>query len=82
MGRVSKSINNFLRFILMYIFPGRSDGKESFCNAGDPDSIPGSGRYPGKGNGNPLQYCLEKPMDRGAWQAIVHRVKKSQDTTK
>ena len=67
----------------MYIFPGGSDGKESSCNAGDPGSISGSGRHPGKGNGNPLQYsCLENPMDRGAWRATVHRVKKSQDTTK
>ena len=47
-------------------------GKESACNAGDPGSIPGSGRSPGGGNGNPLQYsCLEKPMDRGAWRATV-----------
>ena len=45
-----------------------SDGKESACNAGDPGSIPGLGRSPGEGNGNPLQYyCLENPMDRGAW---------------
>ena len=44
-----------------------SDGKESACNAGDMGSIPGSGRSPGEGNGNPLQYsCLENPMDRGA----------------
>ena len=50
-------------------------GNESTCNAGDPGSIPGSGRSPGEGNGNPLQYsCLENPMDRGAWQAIVHGV--------
>ena len=49
--------------------PGGSDGKESACNAGDLGSIHGSGRCPGKGNGNPLQYsCLENPMDRGAWQ--------------
>ena len=49
-------------------FPGGSDGKVSAYNAGDLDSIPGSGRSPGEGNGNPLQYsCLEKPMDRGAW---------------
>ena len=46
-------------------FPGGSDGKESACNVGDLDSIPGSGRSPGEGNGYPLQYsCLEKPMDR------------------
>ena len=51
----------------------RGDG--STCNAGDPGSIPGSGRSPGEGNGNPLQYsCLGNPMDRGAWQATVHGV--------
>ena len=48
-------------------------------NAGDSDSIPGSGRSPGEGNGNPLQYfCLENSMDRGAWRATVHGVSKSQ----
>ena len=52
-----------------------SVGKEAACNAGDPGSIPGSGRSPGEGNGNPLQYsCLENPMDRGVWQATVHGV--------
>ena len=51
-------------------FPGGSDGKESACSARDPSSIPGLGRSPGEGNGNPLQYSrLENPMDRGAWQA-------------
>ena len=56
-------------------FPRGSEGKESACNAGDPGSIPGSGRSTGKGNSNPLQYsCLEDPMDRGAWQATVHGV--------
>ena len=56
-------------------FPSGSDGKESTCNAGDPGSIPGSGRSPGGGSGNPLQYsCLENSMDRGAWWAIVHEV--------
>ena len=60
-------------------FPGSSDGKESACNAGDLGSIPGSGRSPGEGNGNPLQdSCLENPMDRGAWWVTVHRVAKSQ----
>ena len=54
-------------------------GKESTCNAGDMGSIPGSGRSPGKGNGNPYKYsCLENPMDRGAWKATVHRLAKSQ----
>ena len=53
--------------------PHSSVGKESACNAGELDSIPGSGRSPGEGNGNPLQYsCLENLMDRGAWQATVH----------
>ena len=52
--------------------------KASAYNAGDPGSIPGLGRSTGEGNGNPLQYsCLENPMDRGAWQAIVHGVAKS-----
>ena len=60
-------------------FPGSSDGKVSACNAGDLGSIPGLGRSPGEGHGNPLQYsCLENPMDRGAWWATVHRVAKSQ----
>ena len=44
-----------------------SDGKECACNAGDPGLIPRSGRSPGKGNGYPLQYNLEHPVDRGAW---------------
>ena len=60
-------------------FPGGSDVKESAFNAGDPDLIPGSGRSPGKWTGNLLEYCcLENPMDRGAWQATVHEVAKSQ----
>ena len=60
-------------------FPGGSDGKESACSVGDPGSIPGSGRSPGEGNGNPLQYsCLENPTDRRAWWATVHEVLKSQ----
>ena len=59
-------------------FPGGSDDKESSCNAGDPGSIPGLGRSP-EGNGNPIQYfCLENSMDRGAWQATVLGVTKSQ----
>ena len=53
--------------------------KESACQAGDAGLIPGSGRSPGKGNGNPLQYfCLGNPMDRGTWRATVHGVAKSQ----
>ena len=59
-------------------FPGGSDGKASAYNTGDPGSIPGSGRSPGEGNGNPLQCsCLEKPMDGGAWWATVHGAAKS-----
>ena len=59
-------------------FPGGSDGKASAYNVGDPGSIPGSGRSPGEGNGNPLQYsCLENPMEGGAWWATVHGVAKS-----
>ena len=61
-------------------------GKESACNAGNADdtgSIPGSGRTPGGGNGNPVQYsCLENPMDRGTWWATVHRVAKSETKLK
>ena len=54
-------------------FPGGSDAKESACNVGDLASIPGLGRSPGGGYGNPLQYsCLENPMDRVAWRAGVH----------
>ena len=65
-------------------FPGGLVGKNLPANAGDPGLIPGSGRSPGEGNGNPLQYsCLENPMDGGAWWATVHRVaKKESDTTK
>ena len=60
-------------------FPGGSEVKASACNAGDLGSIPGSGRSPGEGNGNPLQYsCLENPMDGGAWWVTFHGVAKSQ----
>ena len=58
-------------------FPGGSNGKESAWNTGDPGSIPGSGRSPGEGNGNTLQYsCLENYMNTGAWQATVHGVQR------
>ena len=60
-------------------FPGGSNGKESACNVGDVGSIPGSGRSPGEGSGYSQSYsCLENSIDRGAWQATVHRVTKSQ----
>ena len=60
-------------------FHGGSDSKAFACNVGDPRSIPGSGRSPGEGNGNPLQYsCLKNSMDRGAWRVTAHGVTKSQ----
>ena len=59
-------------------FPGGSDGKASTCNVGDLGLTSGSGRSPGKGNGNSLQLtCLQNPMDRGTWQATVHGVAQS-----
>ena len=69
-------------FLVVFLdFPGGSDGKASAYNAGDLGSIPGSGRSPGEGNGNPLQCsCLENPTYREAWQATVHGVAES-DTT-
>ena len=59
-------------------FTGGSDSKESACHVGDLGSISGLGRFPGEGNGNPLQYSyLEKSMNRGAWQATVDGVVRS-----
>ena len=61
------------------MLPWWSSGKAATCNAGDTGSIPGLGRSPRDGTGNPLQYSgLENPMDRGAWWATVHGVTKSQ----
>ena len=63
-------------------FPGGSVVKNPSANTGDVSLIPGLGRSPGEENGNPLQYsCLENPMDRGAWWAIVHGVTKESNTT-
>ena len=65
--------------IYIYGFPCSSVGKESASSAGDPGSIPGLGKSPGEGNGDPLQYpCLENLIDRGAWWAAVHGFTKSQ----
>ena len=68
----------WLWYCIMLIFFGGSEVKVSAWNVGDLGSIPGLGRSPGEGNGNPLQYsCLENPMEGGAWWAIVHGVTKS-----
>ena len=80
---ISSSSGNMLLFSVYAVpsldFPGGSDSKEPVYNAGDLGSIPGSGRSPGEGNGDPLQYsCLENSMDRGTWRAIVHGITKSQ----
>ena len=77
MGRV-QSLPKKDSLCLDYGFPGGSDSKASACMAGDLGSIPGSGRCPGEGNGNPLQYsCLENPMDGGVWWVTVHGAAKS-----
>ena len=71
---VTKSCTQLSDFHLLT----QGDGEEPACNVGDLGSISGSGRYPGEGNGYPLQYsCLENPMDREAWWATVHGVTKS-----
>ena len=87
-GRPIILISEGIVIIYVNIQKGFHDGsssKESVCiegNAGDTGSIPGSGISPGEENGNPLQYsCLGNPMDRGAWQATVHRDPKELDTT-
>ena len=75
---LNKSESSSQLIMIFLLVPGGSDGKASAYNAGDPGSIPGSGRSPGEGNGNPLQYsCLENPMDGGAWWATVHGVAES-----
>ena len=78
-GRKRRAGKTFWVKIIAYGLPCSSDGNESACSAGDPGLIPGLRRFPGEGNGNPLQYsCLENSMDRGTWRATVHRVAKSQ----
>ena len=78
-----KMVSDRLLVLKHYLggFPGEPVVKNSSANAGDAredGSIPGLGRSPGAGNGNPLQYsCLENPMDRGAWWVTVHWVAKS-----
>ena len=76
---VSKVMSLLFNRLSRLGFPGGSEVKASAWNAGDPGSIPGSGRSPGEENGNPLQYSrLENPMEGGAWWAIVHGIAKSQ----
>ena len=68
--------------VFILSFPGGSEVEESASDAGNPGSIPGSGRSPGEGNGNPLQYsCLENPMDRGALVGYSPRGHKELDMT-
>ena len=90
MRKLKESLHNIILDSMLNImsradklgFPSGSDGKESACQCRRPGLTPGLGRSPGEGNGNPLQYsCLENSMDRGAWQARVHRVAKESDTT-
>ena len=67
-----------MNHLIVTMFPCSLVGKESACSAGHLGSIPGLGRSPGEGNGNPFQYpCLENLIDRGAWRAAVHGVAKS-----
>ena len=77
---ICKTIGEIKCFSRDYLkgFLGGSNSKESACDIEDPGSIAGSGRPPGEGNGNPLQYsCPENPMDRGAWWATVHGAARS-----
>ena len=79
--KIGKLPEKEFRIMIVKMNPGGSDGKVSAYNAGDLGSIPGLGRSPGEGNGNPLQYsCLENPRDQGAWWATVHEFAES-DTT-
>ena len=85
MSHVTFSNSFFLNIgfflVIVYLgFPGGSVVKNPPASAGDAGLIPGSGRSPGEGNGNPLQYsCLGNPIDRGAWQTTVHGVPEESD---
>ena len=79
MIRIPHSGSRTIAFVLELASLVAQTVKNLSANAEDPGLIPGSGRSPGEGNGNPLQYsCLENPMDRRAWWATVRRVRKSQ----
>ena len=74
-----QSINVLTSHLHEFFIIGSSDGNESACHAREGGLIPGLGRSPGGGHGNPLQYsCLENSVDRGVWQATVHQVAKAQ----
>ena len=79
-GDTTNISDHFLSFwtsLVFHGFPWWFRGKEPICQAEDTCSIPGSGRSPGEGNGNPLQYtCLKNPMDGGAWQVTIHGIVK------
>ena len=83
LGGITNSMDmNFSKFREIGSFHGGSDGKEFACSAGYPGSILVSGRSPGEGNGNRLQYsCVGNPLNRGAWWATAHGVAKELDTT-
>ena len=84
-SQVSNCLFSFSLFSFCFAsgLPWWLSDKESACNAGDPGSIPGLGRSPGEGHGNPLQYsCLENPKDGGAWWATIHEVAESQTRLK
>ena len=71
--------DSLVYFIRYFGIPWWLSGKNLPANVGDPGLIPGAGRSPVEGNGNPFSYpCLENPMDRGAWWTVVHWVAKSQ----
>ena len=82
MGRVKGRRRREAIHVHTQLIPRRFSGKEATYNAGDEGSIPGSGRPPEEGNGNPPQHpCLENPMDRGAWQDAIHGVQEESDVT-
>ena len=79
---IYKVKQNKARYAYTWGFPGGSHGKEFACNVGDPGLLPGLGRSPGEGNGNPFWYsCLENPMYRGAWRATSPWGHRESDTT-
>ena len=81
-GRIFQNQAETLFRSALQSFPGGSEVKSRLADAGDACSIPGSGRSPGGGNGNPLQYsCLGNPMDGGAWRVTIYGVTKESDAT-